>query len=271
MFKKVVIITVIILSIFSMNIQGQILVKSKLTQKYQLNPGSISEGKIIVKSNLNHKTIVKLYMKDYSFDYDGNNYYSKAGSNPRSNSEWIYLSKKKIELKPLEEREIKYMIKVPDKNNYSGTYWSMIMVEEDSIVSYNDKNNFKSSVGFKQNIRYGIQIITNFSSNKKINLKYKDVEIIKKDTNTYIFELAVLNNNNYLIDSNTKIILINRDTGNIKDQYLSKNRNLYPETSIKIKKEFNLKENIPYKIVAITGNEKHGYHGKEYSVEVENN
>jgi hypothetical protein len=254
-----------------MNIQGQILVKSKLTQRYQLNPGSISEGKIIVKNNSKQKTLVRLYKRDYSFDYNGNNYYSKPGSNKRTNSEWIYLSKNEIKLLPLEEKIIKYMIKIPESKNYSGTYWSMIMVEQNSIISDSNSNNHKQNIGFKQNIRYGVQIITNFSTNEKINLVYKDAEVKKVSSNTYKFKLAVLNNNIYLLDCSSKLILINRNTGNIKSEYVSKKRKLYPNTSIKIEKGFNLKENIPYKIVAITGNEKYGYHGKEYTVEVENN
>ena len=271
MFKKVIIIILIILTISSINIQAQLLVKSKLTQKYQLNKDSIREGKIIVFNKSKQNIYVKLYKRDYSFDSDGKNYYQKPGSTERSNSKWIHLSKNTVKLKPLEEKAIKYMIKIPESKNYSGTYWSMIMVEQDSIISDSNLNNHKQNIGFKQNIRYGVQIITNFSTNEKINLVYKDAEIKKVSSNTYKFKLGVLNNNIYLIDCSSKLILINNNTGNIINEYVFKKRKLYPNTSIKLSKIFKLKENIPYKIVAITGNEKYGYHGKEYTVEVENN
>ncbi|MGM0446531.1 MAG: hypothetical protein ACQEQH_08980, partial [Bacillota bacterium] len=237
MLKKVIIITLLVLIIFSVNLKAQIVIKSKLTQEYKLKEGITREGKIVIKNTSKQKTFVKLYKRDYSFNANGNNYYSKPGLNQRSNAEWIFLDKKMITLLPFEEKSVKYVIKVPDNKKYSGTYWSMIMVEKDRSVSGTGINNLDQNIGFKQSIRYGIQIITNFSIDEKLNLRYKNVEIKKGDGNRYKFELTVLNNNNYLVDSFNKLVLINKNNGDIIKEYVFQKRKLYPNTSIKLKKE----------------------------------
>lgn len=271
MFKKVTIIIFLVLIICSVNLKAQIVVKSKLTQEYQLKKGITKEGKIVIKNSSKQKIFVKLYKRDYSFNANGNNKYSKPGSNQRSNAEWIFLDKNIIKLLPFEEKTVNYLIKVPVNKKIFGTYWSMIMVEKDRRTSVTNMNNSEQNIGFKQSIRYGIQIITNFSIDEKLNLNYKNVEIKKQDSNRYNFKLTVINNNNYLLDSITKLILINRSNGNVINKFVSRKRKLYPNTSIKVKNEFNLKNNIPYKIIAITGNDYFGYHGREYIVEVDRN
>jgi|GEM_PF-2700069 hypothetical protein len=271
MLKRITIITLLVLIVCSVNLKAQIIIKSKLTQDYQLQEGVTREGKIVIKNTSKQKTAVKLYKRDYSFNANGNNYYRKPGSNKRSNAEWIFLDKNMITLLPFEEKTVNYLIKVPDKKKYFGTYWSMIMVEKVRITSVTDKNNSDQSIGFKQSIRYGIQIITNFSINKKLNLEYKNLKIKKQDSNTYNFELTVLNKDNYLLDSNSRLILINKNNGNVINEFVSPKRKLYPNTSIKVRKDFYLKDNIPYKIVAITGNNNSGYYGREYIVEVDRN
>ena len=266
MFKKVLLISLLFLILFTIKIEGGLIVNSKLVHQYEVDVGEKRLGEIVLKNNSKNKIMVRLYKRDYSFNAAGKNFYSSPGINPHSNAEWLLLKKQLFSIPPFGKKSIKYIINIPDKM-LKGTYWSMVMIEEYETQSENSNNFIKSKVN--QNVRYGIQIVTNLGEKGKMNIEYKKPEVKMLKENKYIFRIDIVNKGIFELKTNPQIIIINKNTGEIVNTYERKQIRLYPNTSIAVKEKISLDKKIPYKIIAIVGNNRRGYYGKEYSIGVE--
>ncbi len=264
MFKKVLLILLFIIIIFTIKIEASLIVNSKLAHQFEGEIGKKKVGEIILENNSNNDIRVRLYKKDYSFNANGKSFYRTPGMNSRSNAEWILLQKRSLSLAPFEKVDLKYIIDIPDRQRLNGTYWSMIMVEE---YEPQEKNGSKiTEKNFKQKIRYGIQIVTNFGKKEDVKIEYKNSEVIKESGEDYTFEIDIINKGIFELKMKPHIILINESTGKIIKKYKKKPVRLYPSTSIAIEKKLILDKTIPYKILVVVGNNRRGYYGEKYSI-----
>lgn len=264
--KKYLIIGSLLIFLFiTLNVKAGLVVNSKLIHEYQLDNDQIETGIIKLRNTSKKPIIVKLYKRDYSFNAEGINYYKKAGYNQRTNTDWISLSKLQLTILPFNTEEIKYRIKTPKDKKLQGTYWSMIMVETVS----KGKEMIKETIDFKQKIRYGVQIITNFAKKKKINLKFNKPTFKKEVKDKYSFSTELLNQDIFDIVTEIKLIIIDNSSKEIVKEVKKQPNRLYPNTSIKISDQHNFNKKGKYQIVLIVGNKNRGYIGKKYLVEVD--
>lgn len=266
MFKKAFLILLFIIIIFTIKIEAGLIVNSKLAHQFEGETGEKKTGEIILENNSKNDIRVRLYKKDYSFNAKGKSFYRKPGRNSRSNAEWILFQKRSLSLSPFEKVTVKYIINIPDRQKLKGTYWSMVMVEE-----YEPQEKSGSKIterNFKQEIRYGIQIVTNFGKKENLKIEYKNPEVIKKKGEDYTFEIDIINKGIFELKMKPQIILINENTGEIIKKYKKKQVRLYPSTSIAIKEKIILDKTIPCKILVVVGNNRRGYYGEEYSIGV---
>ncbi|MCF8001046.1 MAG: hypothetical protein K9K76_04220 [Halanaerobiales bacterium] len=265
MSKKVLLISLLFLILFTIKIEGGLIVNSKLVHQYEVKVGEKRYGEIKLKNDSKNEIMVRLYQRDYSFNSAGENFYNNPGSNSSSNAEWMLLQEQLITLPPFGKKSFQYIITIPDKR-LKGTYWSMVMIEEYKIHSTNGNEILKSQVN--QNVRYGIQIVTNLGKKGNMKLEYKNPEVIMHENNKYIFRIDIVNNGIFELITKPKIIVTNEKTGEIVNTYERKQIRLYPNTSIAVKEKISLDKNVPYKIIVIVGNNRRGYYGKEYSIGV---
>ncbi len=262
MYKRIIFFILITLTVISINTEAKLIINSSLCQKYEVSHNEIIDGKITVKNSSDQSIKVRLYKRDYTFNADGENYYKKPGSHSRSNTDWINLYQRKITLKANQTKTIGYQVKVPKTNKVNGTYWSMIMVEEYGTKRANQVTGDKIAVN--QNIRYGIQVITDFNNIRDVRLDYQNPMFKEIQENRYIFEVDVFNKGVTSLKADIKLLLLNNKSGEILAEVKLKPRRIYPDTSINVSKEFKLINNKKYKLILIMGNEDKGFFGKEY-------
>lgn len=93
-------------------------------------PGGSYDGKILLSNRGNPKPVsVKIYQSDYRFNSKGENYFEDAGTQPRSNSGWIKFAPERLLIGANDLGNIDFSVKVPEKSDLSGLYWSLLMIE----------------------------------------------------------------------------------------------------------------------------------------------
>ncbi len=269
MIKKCSIFIIAITILFSLNVKANFIVNSSLTQEFKVEDQKVVSGNIVVQNLSNKETKVKLYKRDYTFNAKGKNYYYKPGKIERSNANWIKLAQQRITLEPQQKKSLEYKIVIPQKAVRKGTYWSMLMVEKIPNQRKNLEN--LKEIKVRQSIRYGVQIITDFTGNQKINLSYQDSKLKKIKGSNYLFKVAIKNTGISDLKARIKILLIARNSGEIIKEFKKDMHRIFPATSINVTQQIKLKRKVPYQLVLLLGNEEDGYFGKKYLLEVSNN
>lgn len=267
MIKKSLLILLTFIILFTININAALIVNSKLYHQFEAEYGEKKVGEVILKNDSKNEIMVRLYKRDYSFNAKGKSFYRNPGTNSRSNAGWILLQKRSLSIAPFEKERVQYKVNIPNEKKLKGTYWSMVMVEEYKSEVQNN-NNKNSERNFKQKIRYGIQIVTNFGRKEEVKIVYENPEIVKSMEKDYIFGIDIVNKGIFELKMKPQIIIVNENTGEIMKKYKKKQVRLYPATSITVEEKIILDKTIPYKILVIGGNNRRGYYGKEYSIGV---
>lgn len=163
-------------------------VTGELKHANQVGIGETYQGTIVLRNPTDTDQQVKIYQKDYLYNYKGENFYGEPGEDSRSNAEWISLGSQQLTLDPHEKRTITYTVDVPDDETLTGTYWSMIMVEG-SPKSPSEK---KSGASIIQNTRYAVRIDTNIGGTGTRKIRIIDSQLKKTDQGLS-FQLNVKN------------------------------------------------------------------------------
>lgn len=265
MFKKILLISLFLLILFTIKIEAGLIVNSKLVHQFDVGAGEKKLGEIVLKNDTENEIMVRLYKRDYSFNAKGNTFYRKPGFNSRSNAEWILLPERSLSISPFAKERVQYIVNIPDKK-LKGTYWCMVMVEEYDPQIKNGNKNIENK--FNHKVRYGIQMVTNLGQKEKVKIGHRNPKVKKESEKEYIFDIDIINKGIFELKMIPQIIVVNENTGEIMNKYKKKQVRLYPGTSIAVKEKISLDKDISYKIIVIVGNNRRGYHGKEYSIGV---
>ena len=186
------------------------MVVNGLSHSYQVENGKVYKGKIEIENTGNQSQNIKLFLQDYSYQSDGTIYYSTPHTNSKTNTDWITMNTNFVTLKAKQKTEVYYEITVPNNLSGPGSYWSVIMVEPVEDIKPNDS---KQGVSITSIIRYAIQIITDFDSEKaKPDLKFEDVKI-EKEEGKQILKVAIANKGNLYCKPTANIEIYNKKTG----------------------------------------------------------
>lgn len=183
--KRILISSMILLSVFAEKTGANILVMNGLTHEYQTVQGEVRNGIIELKNVSQESQSVQLYQRDYWFSHKGETRHDTPGTMERSNSGWININPTFITLAPEETATVAYEITIPDTDSLTGTYWSVIMVEG---IQPPDT---AASEGIKINtvIRYAVQIITHIGHSGTVNLTFLEFNLSREENRT---ELSVV-------------------------------------------------------------------------------
>jgi hypothetical protein len=149
---------------------------SSLTNERQALPGESYTGTVEVVNNGNEPAAVEVHQTDYLFQSDGSNAFGPAGELGRSNANWIDFSPNRIVIPPHETHMIDYKVTVPDDDSLSGTYWSILMVEEVSTDTTNARA-VENQAAISQVVRYGVQCITHIGMTGNSDLQFIGTEL----------------------------------------------------------------------------------------------
>jgi len=172
--NRLILYLVIVFSFITGKTFAGIAILNGLTQEKTTSAGTVYQGFIEIQNNDDKPIDVKLYKTDLLLDSTGAKLFSEPGNFKRSNASWLDISPVYITLRPKEKRSIGYEVRVPNKMELSGTYWSVIMVEGVEPI---DTLNQKGMLSITTSTRYAIQVISNIENGGNRLLKFGSVKI----------------------------------------------------------------------------------------------
>lgn len=212
--------------VYQINLLGSIVVINGLTHIHQTNEGEIVKGVIEVQNNGFETKAVRVYQKDYLFSHEGEVFYNSPGSNLRSNAKWIDFSPSYLELAPQQKTVINYQITIPEGEQLSGSYWSVLMVEGILPIAPDLP---KNGLNISTIMRYAIQVATNIGETGTNSLDFIEAKLDKIDGNP-VGSIAVINNGERLLIPAVSIELFNEEGVSVGIKKATKKK-IYPGTS----------------------------------------
>ena len=219
-------------------------VTSELTHEYDADAGRVINGSIKVQNKGTDPVKIMVYPKDYLFFSDGSNDYADPGTIERSNAPWIRISPSQSTIDGKSELRIDYVINVPDDITLDGSYWSMIMIEEAPNVDLDPK---KGELALAMNMRYGVQVITNFGDERTPKIEFLNTELVENEEEKKIL-LDIENTGKITTRSVVKVEVYDME-GNFVGLFEGDNKRTYPGTSVRLQCDLSqLKKGI-YKAI----------------------
>lgn len=161
---------------------ANIAILNGLKHEYNVQPGGIAEGEIVVKNVSDSPQQILLYLQDMLIVCGQSPVFTTAGSSPTSLHSWITLLDKDLILEPGETRNLTYTVKIPQNANAS-SFWSTIMVEGVTPIS---RQNIQEQVSINSKIRYGVQIICSVGHGSRATLTIDNAEYLVTDNSINI-------------------------------------------------------------------------------------
>lgn len=265
MIKRILLLITLILQ-FSF-LHAGIVILNGLTHSYKIENGKVYKGKVAIENTGSNPQSVKIFLQDYTYHADGTINYTALRTNKRSNGEWLKLNTDLVTLKGKEKTEIFYEITVPNQALDPGSYWSVIIVEPVEDIKPSDG---KPGVSITSIIRYAIQVITDFETEKaKPDLKFESVKVEKQE-GIQTAKVAIANNGNLYCKPTASIEIYNRKTGAKVGTYSSLTMGLLPNTSKTFYIDISKVPPDKYKATIIATDEEENAFALNVELEVKN-
>jgi hypothetical protein len=191
-----------------------VIVQNGLTHEYDLGINSKIQGKTLLKNNGVTPQAIKVYFKDLNSECNGQINYADAGVNAQSLFPFIKINNADYTLQPGEDYELLYEIDLSKNNNKEGTHWVLMMVE---VVDPISKSSPSKGFEIGSKIRYGIQIIANMGSKKLNDFSFKNIKINKDVDHNKTIEIAIENQNDFLVIPNLNLQIFDDKGIKIRD------------------------------------------------------
>ena len=229
--SKKIVVTFLITGVFvfvTNLVLGSIVVLNGLTHEQIATSGDNYKGTIEVQNTGSTEKSVKIYQKDYFFDYKGESRHDEPGTLARSNARWIAFNPELLNLGPGEKASVEYEVSVPANDTLKGTYWSVIMVE--GIIPP-DTTKQNRGVTINTAIRYAVQIVTNIGNTGTSDLQFAGLELAKQGQDN-ILNVIIENTGERQLRPELALELFD-ENGNSAGTVKAERRKTFPGTSIK--------------------------------------
>ncbi len=248
-------------------LRAGIVILNGLTHSYKIENGKVYKGKVAIENTGSNPQSVKIFLQDYTYHADGTINYTALRTNKRSNGEWLKLNTNLVTLKGKEKTEILYEITIPNQAMDPGSYWSVIIVEPVEDIKPSDS---KPGVSITSIIRYAIQVITDFETEKaKPDLKFESIKVEKQE-GKQTAKIAIANNGNLYCKPTASIEIYNRKTGEKVGTYSSLTMGLLPNTSKTFYIDISKVPPDKYKAAIIAADEEENAFALNVELEVKN-
>lgn len=265
MIKRILLLLIFILQ-FSF-LKASIVVLNGLSHTYKVENGKVYKGKIEIENTGSQPQNVKLFLQDFSYKSDGTISYSAPHTNGRTNIDWIKFNTNLVTLKGKQKTEIYYEITIPHTISEPGSYWSVIMVEPVEEIKPSET---KQGVSITSIIRYAIQVITDFDSDKaKPDLKFESVKI-EKEEGVKLAKINIANNGNLYCKPSATLEIYNRKNGDKIGTFSSLEMGLLPHTSKSFPIDISKVPPDKYNAVIIATDENENAFALNVELEVKN-
>jgi len=140
-------------------------------------------------------TRVKIYQGDWDEDIYNRSRYFPPGALGHSAANWIKFSPERLYLGPQKTEEVRVEVNVPEDNKPSGSYWSMLFVEEEPTVTKMESG----QTGVNIILRYGITVFVTFKDTEIIDGAITNMKILTAEEDKFFFEITFENRGNILL------------------------------------------------------------------------
>ena len=243
-------------------------VLSELTGEATLDPGGKTDGRILLRNTSDKPWQVKVHQTDYLFYADGSNLYGNPGSAQRSNSAWITFTPKEFTIPPKETYSVYYTVCVPNDENLSGTFWSMLMVEPvaEGGLEAPKAEQGKVKLGVRTTIRYGVQIVTNIADSGKRDISFLDKRLLVSD-NGRVLQLDIENKGDRWLKPDIRVELYD-ERGTYVGRFSGGHTRIYPSCGVRVPIALeNLKQGKYNALVVVDNGDQYAW-GAQYLLDI---
>lgn len=108
---------------------GSISVLGSLDRQFDLAPGQQAQGRVLVRNHASEPLLVRAYLTDLD-PRPGGRGFPEAGSEARSNSDWIVVVPQEQGIDPGQTASFEFIARAPDDEAaHGGSFWSVMMIQ----------------------------------------------------------------------------------------------------------------------------------------------
>jgi len=156
---------------------------------------------------------VKISQGDWNEDLYNRDRYFSPGALERSGANWMMSSPESFSLRPQETKEVRVEVTVPEDNKLSGSYWSLLFVEEESTPTKAENG----QTGINTIVRYGVKVFVALENTQIMNGAIANMSISTAENNELLFEITFENKGNVLLHPMGYLEIRNEEGETIKD------------------------------------------------------
>ena len=265
MIKRIFFLTFFILPYVFLH--ASIVVLNGLTHNYKVENGQVYKGKIALQNTGDKPQNVKIFLQDFSYQSNGSMYYTTPHTNEKTNTDWIKLNTTFLTLKGKEKTEVYYEITIPNSLRIPGSYWSVIIVEPVDDIKPSDS---KQGINITSIVRYAIQIITDYDSEKvKPDLKFESIKV-EKEEGKQVLKIAIANQGAIYCKPTASVEIYNRKSGQKIGTFSTQAMGLLPQTSKSFPIDISKMPPDKYNAVIIATDEDENAFALNVELEVKN-
>lgn len=245
---------------------GQVIVRSSLSQEESATPGDTYQRAIELYNQGDRVRTAEVSIRDYLFNHEGESQYTEPGSHERSNAPWVDYGSSTVTIPPGEETQIDYDVQVPDTiegEAPSGTYWSIIIVEP---LDQNPDADPQDGVAVQQVRRYGIQVVTHIGDTGSPNVEVLSRDIVSQDDRT-LFRLALENTGTRSARAGVRLEMYD-ETGELAVEQSSSPKRIYPNTSVSHQLDLSELSSGEYQALLVLQSDSGTPTGMQFSIEL---
>jgi hypothetical protein len=208
---------------------GAIAPDGDATHVHKARPGEHYRGVLVIRNPGNEAVQVKVYQTDYSFSADGSNRFDTPGTLDRSNAGWLRLGREQVSIAPAAVASIDYEVHVPDEPVLTGTYWSVVMVQELSGAEASGRP--RAGMQLTQTLRHAIQIVTEIGDSGSGAVAFRNARMSGAAENR-LFQVDLENTGERWLRTDMWLELHDAE-GRLLGRFPGKRRRTFPGTSVR--------------------------------------
>lgn len=178
--------------------------------------------------NLKEREIkVKLYLNDFEIDREGKEINANPGEIKRNCSTWIKLSNNELVLQPNQPIPVSFEMAIP--SNSTGTYWSIIYIEEISEptkMEVQGKGSGSFQLGSLQ--RIGIRVYVTINGSQPGEAVIENIDVVRMQPQNKVQIKSYIKNTGSTLLTAKGNIEISNDKGDILEEQNFEKLYLYP-------------------------------------------
>lgn len=204
----------------------QALQVSNLSTLEKLELGEKKRVSLTLINDKDEEEKVDLKLSDYACNSQGDHFYDDPnGKKARSNASWILLGQERVILAPREEREIYFVIEVPEDMTQQGSFWSCLLIEPTETYAQGDN---KAGLSLRIKIRFAHHIVTQVGEGTP-KIKILKKEIVTLEGTPHLC-LHVLNQGSLFYNPALTATFYDEE-GNLERKITTQPERLYPDCS----------------------------------------